>query len=377
MSSLENDLAAPEVWDLVKLLNDRLKAAREQIQVSEAENEQMKRDIRELKSLGDECNTQSCPFAVKYNEMKGKTRHMMDQYRKQLAERDAKITELQHQASTQILEDADVEKSKPHALKNLESSTTFDVHSESRADIFEPGGLEEEKPNTESTPLPDWSAMTPCFRLGPKDPLASIPTKLLQRSKCQEFLYCSNNIFWDQENSERAYVVLPGSVYDPSLAVKRLKRWSRNPELNNFQVDQSREVFYCNEGYVYYAGTFKCHQERDLSSLNEENMSPQLLQKIRNSSLINKSKLTPLEKTLAHERVKLEYQGGKARLVCFIWQYTGFNSALYNELVARFHERAKSASKKAAESGWKKRKLSTGGAPAPGPSKRPKVSMSK
>ncbi|THH27296.1 hypothetical protein EUX98_g6888 [Antrodiella citrinella] len=383
MASPENDLAASEVWDLVKLLNDKLKTTRDQLRAVETENEQLKgeqlgKSPNHEDNSGDAgCDTKTCPSASKVIELKKKVKTIKEEYREQFAEKDARILELEHQITGlrgKII--ANIEEA---GRNRVESATRQTEKREREASNLNESHNDALKPAPLA--LPDWSTLTPCFKMGPKDPLAAIPKTLLQQSKCQELLFCPLNIFWNQAAPDRAYIVIPDSVYEPSEShvKKGMKpQWSRNPELDTLGVGQAREIFYVGGAKIFYAGTFRCIEARDLQASDEQFISHTTLLKIRGKSLTNKSSLTPLEKTYAHEVVQTRYREGKAKLSCLVWQFSGFNSRLYDELVAQYNQRSIKPPRPVANgkatvtSDSQKRKRGDGGGAA-GPGKKAKA----
>ncbi|TCD63511.1 hypothetical protein EIP91_005312 [Steccherinum ochraceum] len=62
------DLAPSEIWDVVKVLNDKLKATRDQLEQVQMENKLLQGKLEEYESsLRDtsRCNLESCASAIK------------------------------------------------------------------------------------------------------------------------------------------------------------------------------------------------------------------------------------------------------------------------------------------------------------------------
>ncbi|TCD68546.1 hypothetical protein EIP91_010471 [Steccherinum ochraceum] len=373
------DLEPSEIWDLVKVLGDKLKDNRKQLHEVQEEKAQLlaERDTEassseSLHTADTPCSTETCSSACRVKELKRKLKTRRIKMQEKIAQKDSEIEDLRRQLNERkenIMANqgaqADIEKIDlddnekamaiatassnilPVALKRASSARdpqvafeeidlgrnenamnetteieTFPQVEMKRAPSTEPDHLANCRPE-----LPDWSSLQPTtLRPNSRNPVTSIHKNVLTACESKNPVFCGHSIVWDSNQPYRAYYLLPQFFYHSSAT-----QWIRNTRVDDLKEGSAMEVFYStvNPPHVYYAGTYLCTKHEDASM--DVYPSTAVTKTIR-GSILGDSAPGSAEKTKACNHVDQSYRTGKKKLTCLSLDFVGFNWNLYNHV---------------------------------------------
>ncbi|TCD64859.1 hypothetical protein EIP91_003563 [Steccherinum ochraceum] len=258
-----SDLAPSEIWEIVSMLNLKLKQAREEIQ-----------ELKELQQT--KCEFGQCPAAAEVQKLRTAL--------KQVEEQDTMTPKAPSEdLEDEIMdEDALTRRSRSPASMTVSSQDDHHAHLVPR-ETLKPKLVKTDLASLPKPTIPDACMHVPVFK-STQGIVSRIPSDVVSLSKCGMIVECHQDILWDASNVH-AYLIRPRSLYDP---LADGEKWTRDAKVAALQ-DQTLEVFHRTKTThtdVYYAGSYQCIEIAEL--LPEEHaVSPQVFKKFCRETLVD------------------------------------------------------------------------------------------
>ncbi|TCD62380.1 hypothetical protein EIP91_006962 [Steccherinum ochraceum] len=251
------DLEPAEIWDLVRVLSEKLKDTRKLLSSLQEENEQLlvqkniKEDVEEDAIPDLQCQEDTCPHAIKAKERKQRLKAIKVKMSEKMSARDAEIAELKRRLAEQP--DLRGDEGGVEVLTDDDEADALSDDSVEKLDNLEvPSRPMKRARNLDELTgsqlaLPNWAELKPCFlQSGSKDPTSSHRGGF---SACnsERLLFCGRGLSANSQDPYSACYVTTEYVYNG--AKTESQRWAGRP------VD----VFYVTQPpNVNYGGTYMC-----------------------------------------------------------------------------------------------------------------------
>ncbi|KAJ3479158.1 hypothetical protein NLI96_g9249 [Meripilus lineatus] len=316
-----------DAWDLVKLLNKELKAARADLEAAQSESHQKQDEIETLRETtlgrGGSCVPGLCQAAHEMKrqiQLRKLVEDELEECRASLREKTVLVESLRQEVDRlkrrqqQFLEGVSNLQEK-YVEAASSSDSNIDVQSEGISKMPSSNAIGEvsgkvpvrsesptENENMEQdeegrhrfspAKLATWTKTLmkvdtserpeseACLVPKTRNPTRFITPEVMESSGSPGLLFCSNRMVWYSEPYQHALFFAPKQLYNPNTD----EYWTDNTELLD-HLGHTRDVFYSSfeDGApeIHYAGTYVCRQIEDLSVKEYQQLDIKLRKDLR------------------------------------------------------------------------------------------------